>query len=247
MVAAVPAVYPEMMHRIPLSERALKSWERLHVAGEGQPTTWEAICCLADDMRSRGEEECADVIELAANCYLRTSDWTSIRKEDIVGEATPDRPFGIAIQLGIAERGEQTKTGPRQGVRPERPVLCLRWAAYRQRTKPGQKVVKVTAAKVSAEWATSAVRLRFDPGPLHTIRHTGPSTDMAQGPNDCFDEREAGEVTPYRGQREVRTRGRWKAKTSVLRYGKTHALMAAAARVPPDVQRRGKELVNPWI
>lgn len=43
---------------------------------------------------------------------------------------------------------------------------------------------------------------------------------------------------------QVRTRGRWRAKTSVLRYAKTNAPLAAAARVPDHITMRGKELLR---
>lgn len=44
---------------------------------------------------------------------------------------------------------------------------------------------------------------------------------------------------PYRSMGEVRNRGRWRAKTSVLRYGKSHALGAAAAIAPANVHDGG--------
>ena len=75
----------------------------------------------------------------------------------------------------------------------------------------------------------SFAEMGFDGGPAHTFRHVGPSEDLAGD--------ETGK--PYRTQNEVRNRGRWRAKTSVLRYGKTHALIAARSRVPEWVHALG--------
>ena len=57
--------------------------------------------------------------------------------------------------------------------------------------------------------------LRYDAGPPHALRHTGPSWDLFSG-NRALD--------------QVRACGRWRAETSVLRYAKTHTLLAADAR-----------------
>lgn len=109
--AAVEAIYPEMNHRIPLTARALVSWARLHVSGEGSPTTWTAVCRLPADMVERGEEGCGHILLIAADCYLRASDWSQVRKADVVGPHSPHDPFRMAILLGIPERGATTKTG----------------------------------------------------------------------------------------------------------------------------------------
>ena len=49
---------------------------------------------------------------------------------------------------------------------------------------------------------------------------------------------------PYRTLREIMVWGKWKVKTSVLRYSKTHALLRAKACVPDDLKECGLEYMN---
>ncbi len=73
-------------------------------------------------------------------------------------------------------------------------------------------------------WNASCEELGYPAGPAHTLRHIQPSEDAPQG---------------YRDQTQISNRGRWRGKTSVLRYPKTHVLLAAKARVPVRVRELG--------
>jgi hypothetical protein len=201
--------------RLPRAKRALVAWERLAVTGEGIAVPWPAVWAIAKKLRQQGHEESADLVLLSADAYLRESDWAMIASEDIIVTGTE-----VAILLGVPERGEATKTGVRQGVRPDRPWAAQLWAKYKQRTPKGQKVFLVKAAAFRQHWRQACAAFEFDPGPPHQLRHTGPSYDL---------------FVQYRTSKEVKNRGRWRSDTSVLRYAKAHAYLAALARLPAKV------------
>eukprot|EP00969_Alexandrium_andersonii_P210133 9282711-Alexandrium_andersonii.AAC.1 len=92
----------------------MKGWERLAITGEGGPIPWLGILVLIDWFLKHDLKEAADITLLSADAYLRQSDWTQLQARDIV-----QSEHGVAILLGIPERGEATKTGTRQGVRPD--------------------------------------------------------------------------------------------------------------------------------
>ena len=203
--------------KLPKARRALVAWDRLAVTCEGVAVPWPAVWAIAKKMRQQGHEESADLVLLSADAYLRESDWAMVAGEDIIVTGND-----VAILLGVPERGEATKTGVRQGVRPDRPCASKLWTQYKQRTPQGQKVFMVKAAAFRAHWRQACAAFENDPGPPHQLRHTGPSHDL---------------FTKYRASKEVKNRGRWRSDTSVLRYAKAHAYLAALARIPQKVLR----------
>jgi integrase len=128
------------------------------------------------------------------------------------------------VRLGVAERGESAKTGTRQGCRPDRPAVAQILRQRKAGTQPGQCLFDLTAPVYRVQWDEAAHKLGWHPGPPHGLRHTGPSYDL---------------LTAYRTLDQVRTRGRWRAKTSVLRYGKSHIYVAAEATLPTKLREDG--------
>ncbi len=61
---------------------------------------------ISERMRRLGDDEAADVALVAADCYLRESDWALIHPQDV----TLSERYGVGIQLGAPERGGTTKT-----------------------------------------------------------------------------------------------------------------------------------------
>jgi len=227
--SAVTCIFPEHIGNLRFSERALKGWERMFVAGEGAATTWQCVGAIAARMRVSGHSLGADLVLCAADLYLGSSDWALVKREDVVGVFSEERPNELAVLLGVAERGESTKTGTRQGVRPDRIGVSRILSRLRACTPPGCSVFPIDPSVLRNWWNSACAELGYDPGPIHTLRHVGPAHDMA-ALDGC---------PPYRTLTQVRVRGRWRAKTSVLRYAKTHALLAARASVPTHVTELG--------
>ena len=87
-------------------------------------------------MRRQGHEESADIVLIMADSYMRQGDWKMIQPEDVTEE---DEGGGAAIALGVAERGEATKTGFRQGVRIDRPAIGAILRKHVKAARKGQK------------------------------------------------------------------------------------------------------------
>jgi hypothetical protein len=216
-------VYPELMNHTPLAQRALKSWDRLAVGGEGGPIPITLVMLIFQDLREHGEIEASDICILCYDCYLRASDWALIQVRDVSFGS-----MGVAIQLGIPERGETTKTGTRQGVRPDYELTTRLLRRRTQNRQPQEPLFTISAAQFREAWEKSCARLRWWPGPPHSLRHSGPSHDALHG---------------YRTLDEIKNRGRWRAKTSVLRYMKTHVLVACEAALPDHLRQAGLRLL----
>ena len=95
----------------------------------------------------------------------------------------------------------------------------------KNKTPVGHKVFKGTPVKFRSDWQDACRRLGYDPGPPHALRHTGPSFDV---------------LVNYRPLPAVKTRGRWLAKTSALRYAETHLYIDADSRVLKHIRRIGR-------
>ena len=216
----------ELDGRASQARRALQAWGRLAVEGEGGPIPWEGVGAIAAELEDLGYPEAAEIVTASADMYWRENDWSKIQKEDVSG-STAD-PLGMAVQLGVPERGESTKTGVRQGVRPDRSGVAAALEARAQRTEHGELIYTISPAEYRKQFNEACKALQYDAGPPHALRHTGPSFDLLHG---------------YRSLDQVRTRGRWRAKTSVLRYAKTHVYISAAARMPHEVRAKGSKFL----
>ena len=86
----------------------------------------------------------------------------------------------------------------------------------------------MSQAKVRQRWHRELRKLKLPfAGPLHAIRHSGPSEDLARG---------------LLSLEAVRRRGRWKSLDSVQRYTKTFALTRFRARTPDDTAELARKV-----
>lgn len=227
-VYGVEYAFPLCRKRLFNARADLAAWAGFALVGEGQPVPWEGVGGIAEDMRKRGDAEGADLCEIFADMYVRESDWDMMRDVDV----SYHPKYGVAVQLGVPERGESTKTGVRQGIRPDRPAIAekLLWYKARAEARGGGRLFDHTPSTFYRSWNVSCANSQYDPGPPHVLRHTGPSFDMLE---DEFGR-------PYRTLVQVQVRGRWRAKTSVTRYGKTHVYIRALGEVPVHVRQLGE-------
>eukprot|EP00959_Pyramimonas_sp_CCMP1952_P048080 1003699-Pyramimonas_sp.AAC.1 len=175
-------------------------------------------------MRLAGSVEAADAAALAVDAYLRSAEVFALRVEDIV-DADEDV---VAIKLGVQERNERTKTGVRQGVLIDRPHVATMLRARKAAKKPGELVFGCSVEAYRRALRKASDDIGIAAFPARSARHSGPSHDAAEG---------------YRTVWAIQRRGRWASEKSVLRYMKTHALVAARAAVPAAVMARGRELL----
>ncbi|CAK0891744.1 unnamed protein product [Prorocentrum cordatum] len=224
VVHGMAFVWPELSTGLPRANRALRAWHKMHVAGEGGPQPLEVWAALDEAMRLAGSVEAADAAALAVDAYLRSAEVFALRVEDIV-DADDDV---VAIKLGVQERNERTKTGVRQGVLIDRPHIADMLRARKAAKKPGELVFGCSVEAYRRALRKASDDIGIVAFPAHSARHSGPSHDAAEG---------------YRTVWAIQRRGRWASEKSVLRYMKTHALVAARAAVPAAVMARGRELL----
>ena len=227
-------LYPDLRSRLPNAWRALLSWQKNHHGGEGQPEADEAIGCMIRAMQDMGHHEEADALMLAADGWLREHELFMIRAEDVTIATVntgPNNDEDIAIRMGVSERKETTKTGKNQGVRLDWSGVKKMVKQRKYRLKPKEKLFATTAEKYRKVWRDAEKTIQgwpgcaqFKIGPPHSIRHTGPSRDAAQG---------------YRTIWQIQRRGCWSSEKSVLRYAKTHCWTLAQSRLPDRARTLG--------
>ena len=188
----------------------------------------ECIACIAHWMRTHGHQDEALLVELCFDCYLRTGEAFALRQADVVlahgGRAA-------TLRVGVAERGEASKTGMRQGVIVDAPWLvdALADRLSEKSRRASGPLLHTTPPKFRQTWRDALEALGLEHAPPHTLRHSGPSEDLASG---------------YRTFQQVQRRGRWTSEKSVMRYAKTHTLCEAAARAPEALMIRGKAIID---
>ncbi|CAK0828932.1 unnamed protein product [Prorocentrum cordatum] len=222
-------VWPELSTGLPRSNRALRACHRLHVAGEGGAQPLELWAVLDEAARLAGGVEAADAAEVALDAHLKSAELFALQAADIAVDADEAGEQIAALRLGVTERGERTKTGVRQGALIDRRHVSDMLARRKSERGPSDRVFScsVDAYRWALRRACDDVGVeRFPP---HAARHSGPSHDAA---------------TDYRTAWAIQRRGRWASEKSVLRYMKTHALVAARAALPPDILERGSRLIQ---
>ena len=134
--------------------------------------------------------------------------------------------YGLALTLGVPERGASTETGVRQGVRPDFEGSEALLRHYKGERSSEELLFPLSQVAFATWWRRAGEGLRYDPGPPHTLRHVGPSHDV---------------MANCRTLQQVRNRGRWRAPSSCLRYAKSHQLIKTIECLPKDLTVHGEE------
>ena len=219
-------VWPEAAGRLPRAARCLLGWHKIFVHGEGSPLPLELLAVVEELYRTKNLTAEADALAVGVDCYLRSQEVFNLRVEDVI---VSDQGSEVVLKLGVASRGELTKTGAHQGVRVDYPHTKQILARLVQDRPPGEKLFATNKAKYVKAWAMASKELDVDLGPPHSVRHSGPSHDCACG---------------YRSMWQVQRRGRWASEKSVMRYAKSHAWIEARSKVPKDIMQRGTVILS---
>ena len=77
-------LFPELDRGYPQARRALDEWKKVAIQGEGAPVPWDGVFGIAATMQRLGFVEEADICEIAADTYMRESDWSLLQVEDVI-------------------------------------------------------------------------------------------------------------------------------------------------------------------
>ena len=105
-------LYPNAKGHLPLSSRALHSWEKLQGGElERECLCWEMVALQIEEV-GRQDARMGYCSWAQADTLMREQDVEVLRWEDVVCASATE----VALMLSPLDRGETTKTGPSQGV-----------------------------------------------------------------------------------------------------------------------------------
>ena len=224
LLFGIVCLLPEVKGKLPLAARSLKSWSRLATSVEGGPIPEEIIFLIVCDMIAEGLVYQGCWVLCQYDAYGREQDMEQLWGADISWDG-----HTMALVFGEAARGASAKTGHNQGVIVQRAEVVDIFLALKELAGE-HKVFPITQEALRQSWHRALRRrgLSFA-GPPHSIRHSGPSEDLARGRAQLED---------------VRRRGRWKAMESVQRYTKSFALTRFRARTPDDTRTAADNIAS---
>ena len=211
-----------MKGRLPLAARSLQSWTRLAITVEGGPVPEEIVYFVAIEMIQNGYIYHGFWVLTQYDTYGREQDM-----EQLCGADISYHKRTMALVFGVSSRGESVKTGHNQGVLVRRAVVADILLALKK-DAGANKIFPITQEELRRVWHRVLRRLGLPfAGPPHSLRHSGPSEDLAQKRSTL---------------ENVRRRGRWKTLDSVQRYTKTFALTRFRARIPEETHQKAQKV-----
>ncbi|CAK9008777.1 Uncharacterized protein SCF082_LOCUS10011, partial [Durusdinium trenchii] len=225
------------LHQLPKSQQAMKGWRRLCPARSRLPVPYEVVCLLSQVALKSGKVELAIALQLMFLLYLRPSEITTLRVQDIVPPVkTRGRRYPhYAVLLHPSEAGIPSKTKQwdemltldlphQQFVGPT--LFKILNLASRPKDDPA---FSVTLEEINdfmgQQW--KAQRLTsLGPPHLYRLRHGGASFEAAGKHRDMVG---------------IQARGRWQTVKSVKNYEKGGRLQQLFAALPKAVQKRCTE------
>ena len=219
LVSGLHCFLPELKGELRLGSRALIAWSRMNVVAEGAPVCEETVHAATVAMFRKGWVEDAIRVQFHFDGYLRLQDSRQLAREDVVASGGV-----LAATFGVSRRGEVVKTGQNQGVVVNRGSVAAMVWALRNYRRPGDLVFQSPDDLFRRRWTRTQLCLGTPPSVVHDLRHAGPSEDV---------------LRERRGLGEIRRRGRWRSKKSVMRYTKTHWLVRVRSETPNSVLRAG--------
>ena len=213
---------PEIKGKMPLAARSLKSWARLSVNSDGGGIPEEIVFMVGVSLIEQGHLHEGCWILVHYDSYAREQDMEQLWGADISWDGR-----SLAMVFGEAKRGESVKAGFNQGVVTRRAVIVDILLALKKHAGD-HNVFPMYQERVRQKWHRSLRGIGLDfAGPLHALRHSGPSEDLARGRSTL---------------ENMRRRGRCKAMGNVQRYTKSFALTRFRAQVPQDIADKAADI-----
>jgi len=227
LLSAFTHFHPRMRKHLPEAARAAKAWAKLDPGSEREPIVEELVAAIVVTLTRSGYVEAGAVAWVAFDGLCRSQDWSKLLAGDVSDDGTH-----VAMEFGVQERGERSKTGHNQGVvaRTQAARTFLRERkAFR---RPQDKLFKLTPEEFRKQWQQAVRELGLEHkavGPPHVLRHAGAShLSLREGWS----------------LKDVKNRGRWSQDSSVKRYTKTHLVVKKLASLPNQVRQLGESFIQ---
>ena len=207
---------------LPQAKAALAGWKRAKPGGNRHPVPEEFAFDLAVFFLEKDRLDLAMAVVLQQHCYLRPSELLGLTRAHVSFPA-PGRYKRWALLLSPQELGERSKTHKTDESVLIGDVEGTEWIAQcfgRYVSRCDQILFPNITLAQYERFFTQAIRslqysISFSP---HTMRHTGPSSDL-------FHKR--------RTLPDAQKRGRWMVKSSLRRYEQSALLVKAWEGVHP--------------
>lgn len=232
--AGLMALWPEFSmsggRRIPRAWRALKGWRRLTPMVSRKPLPWPLWAAVAHRLCRRGQRAMAIYVLMTVSCYCRPGELLSLRRCDLVAPA-PGVYAAWSLLLFPEEERKASKTHMFNDSLPlddERiAFLAPAWRAIACPTSTA-KVWGFTYPAFAEEFKKCVTEIGLPDVVPYQMRHSGPSTDLADG---------------RRTSEQAQRRGRWAAARSMARYERSARLTAEWAKVPERTRAHCEDCV----
>ena len=227
--AGCELLVPSLTNSLHGAKRAIAGWKRLHPSERHPPLSWPLTVLISVSLIKSNSIDMGLACLLAFDCYLRVSEFTSIRVTDIVVEehrclsssssnASSSSVPSVAIRLPI------TKSRTDESViiaRPSVAELIIRWLRSSPRS-PSDVVFPFSPAEfrsaLRSACTTLGLRGLYVP---HSLRGGGATHDFAAMDSSSVD------------INHIMIRGRWTSNKSLFTYcqaGKSLLLKTAESQ-----------------
>ena len=231
-LAAVLHFWPHGRHQLPRAWRAIKGWTKLAPMRTRSPMPWLALMCGIGAALHQGSVDLAMAMLLQFVCYLRANELLSLTPECFASPSTHSRSTkcGWGLVLRPFEQGRAAKSGEFDEAvmidRPDLPALDLFCSALQKRA-PRRPVWSFTQTEYSQYLRKFLANSQLEHMGLdaYALRHGGASADR-------LDNR--------RSLAAVKSRGRWRADTSLRRYEKSTIVLKQVERMGMAALEYGK-------
>lgn len=192
--------WPQIKKRgLPLSDLAIKGWQRLRPSEPRLPISWPVAVLIACRLAHHGLLRASVGVLLAFECYLRAGELLGLRRCDVVlpGDS------GLEDDVLPFVRLRRTKTGAEQSVSVRDPAVIRLLAVLCRHTADDDLLFPFSQRWLRTwfQFCLQQLQLHGDFG-LHSLRHGGATRDYMRG-------------APVE---EILFRGRWASTKTTRRY-----------------------------
>jgi len=208
------AFAPQLKGRLHLSLLTLRGWQKLQPVDSYPPLSAELCVAVAVKLAFSGHWNAGVGVLLAFDCFLRVSELTGLRCEDVADSKDPRLSTSFK---GMALRLRSTKTGPNQWVE----VLDTRVQSLLRRLRSTRgastSLLGLSTDRFRRLFKAACADLKLSPRYVpHSLRHGGATSCHLQGMTI----------------EQILLRGRWASTKSAKRYIQSGRAMLLSMETP---------------